>query len=588
MINTKNIMKSVKNIVAVLLCCMMLTGCGGMMKETEKSSAAPTATQEMTAQEGGELFIAMPAEVESFDPITAKNEDLINLLTLIYETPLKITADGKIEPNLMSEWKADQDGRVFTFTLRDGVVFSDGTPLSIDDVIASAQKVWALDGTSIMVTDANAPVEPQTSTEPSAQPSASQSPSPSPSASPSASASASTDPNASADISKPKKVEMPERNRYAQYNTLIESVQKVDDKTMTLTMKEKGNAALYFMMFPVMKQTKSTLPIGTGPYKAESYDTQMTLTVNESWWKKAPHIKKIVAKPMTSEEEKIMAVDTSILDFVTTSELYASKYKVAGKLQVKDYMTNYYDCIVPNLMTESLKEVGVRQAISYAIDRREIIATVLLNHAVPTNLPIAPDFFAYDARYKIDDDLKIAKQLLNEAGYKSEKDGEGTTLALKLMVSDERDMAYRKEAAKAIKKQLAKVGIEITIEELPQADYYERLNSGQFELAFCSFYMDPNPNLSFLFDVGAEANYGHVQSEEITAAIAACNASVTQEEEIASYAALQKTLTERVPQIGLYFKMNSIICDETIKEIKAPRQNEVFATIGDWYIYNQY
>ncbi|MEG2203389.1 MAG: ABC transporter substrate-binding protein, partial [Christensenellaceae bacterium] len=144
-------MKSVKNIVAVLLCCMMLTGCGGMMKETEKSSAVPTATQEMTAQEGGELFIAMPAEVESFDPITAKNEDLINLLTLIYETPLKTTADGKIEPNLMSEWKVDQDGRAFTFTLREGVVFSDGTPLSIDDVIASAQKVWALDGTSIMV-----------------------------------------------------------------------------------------------------------------------------------------------------------------------------------------------------------------------------------------------------------------------------------------------------------------------------------------------------------------------------------------------------------------------------------------------------
>ncbi len=379
-----------------------------------------------------------------------------------------------------------------------------------------------------------------------------------------------------------------ETSRYLRFSKYVQSMSAPDDNTVVLKMKEPGNAALNFMTFPVMNETLSggDVPIGTGPYKVQEYKPgeEMSFARNDAWWQQPPYIEKIVAKAAEGYQAELDYVEASIIDFATTDVLYSTKYRKPGKTQVTDYMTNYYDCIIPNLITDELKDVNVRQAISYALDRREILSTVLLNHGVPTNLPIAPDFFAYDSRYKISDfDSGMARELLHESGYVTDESGEGKKLSLSLIVLDERNGAYKKEAAKAIKKQLGELYIEVNIEELRYDDYIKRLEGGNYDLAYCSFYLDIVPELSFMFDQGGSGNYGHVQSEEITNAIAACSKAITEEEMTVSYSELQKALTERVPQIGLYFRMNSIISDESVKDIKDARQNMVFNTISQWY-----
>lgn len=563
--NTKNITSLAKACIACLLAgtVFLLAACGnntgGSSAPADSATAGLGATAEK--QPGGDLFIAMPANIGSLDPLQATDEDLVNLLTLIYEPAVRIDETGKPQPCLAESWEADESGTVYTFKLRQNASFSDGTPLKAGDVVYSANKVREL-------TPAPTPTLPEGTDDP--EPASSPAPTESPDA-------ASTEPAQDA-----------QANRYAQYNSVVSNVEAVDESTVKVTMSKPGLEALYFMTFPVMNegQRAEGNTVGTGPYKMESFDpsNEMVLTINDAWWGVAPNIPKIVAKPMTGNTAKLDAVSTSVLDFATTDVLYAGKYKKASQTQVIDYMTNYYDCLVPNLGSNTLGITEVRQALSYAIDRREIISTVLLNHAVPANLPIAPNFYAYDSKYKQDDDLKVARELLHNAGYKtSMEDAEGSPLVFSLIVPDDRETPYRVEAAKAIAKQLKEVGITVNVEPLSQEDYVNRLQTRNFDLAFCSFYMDEDPDIAFLFDPGGSGNFGGVNSTEISNAISAARSAFREEDVQKSYSELQRQLTERVPQIGLYFRMNSAVCNDLLKDIKGMRQGQVFSHINEWY-----
>jgi ABC-type oligopeptide transport system substrate-binding subunit len=110
------------------------------------------------------------------------------------------------------------------------------------------------------------------------------------------------------------------------------------------------------------------------------------------------------------------------------------------------------------------------------------------------------------------------------------------------------------------------------------------LESGNFDLAYCSYYMDIAPRISFMFDQDGAGNFGSVRSDDIDVAIDAFEAAITDEEILEACSALQRTLAERVPQIGLYFKTDSIICDESVMGITNQRQNRAFTDIAQWYI----
>lgn len=522
----------------------------------------PTSTESAQVAEeipvaGGDLFISMPEYVETLDPLLADNEEVINILSLIYETPFKYNADGSLSENLIESWSVDETKQVFTFKIRQNVFFSDESQLTADDIVYSANKLI------------NNAVQSESPT------------------------SNDTNDNGNSN-SQPEQISVADNNklssRYCQFSQYVDSINAQDQFTVQLRMNRAGGVGLHFMTFPVMKKTteQQAYLIGTGPYMAESFvqGEDMRLVRNPLWWQGEPYIETIVAKSVTSQSQALDYVESSIIDFTTTDVLYAGNYKKPGMIQVVDYVTNYYDCLVPNLLKPKMQNALVRQAISYGIDRREILATVLLNHGVPTNLPIAPDFFAYDSKYKINDyGNSQSIEFLKQAGYATDEVTNNEILTLDLLVLDDRNAAYRKEAARAIKKQLGNIGIEINIIEKTSEEYALALKNGDFDLAYVSYYLDIVPNIEELFSENSPLNVGHVSSEEIINAARKCESALTEEEMITAYSELQQVLAERVPQIGLYFHTNSIVCDETIHGIKDIRQNLIFNDISQWYIY---
>ncbi|MDL2237278.1 ABC transporter substrate-binding protein [Christensenellaceae bacterium OttesenSCG-928-K19] len=571
-------MRSVKKLlsIAVLSIFVFLCSCSFATQTTEtpETEAVPSATTQPAKIAGGDMFIAIPADVDSFDPLEADSEDLVNLLTLVYETPLKYETNGRIVNNLVERIEVNETKTQFTFVLRNDVYFSDGTKMTADDMVYSANKVRGLYGgtqpsSSNEMGDGEDGQTPEEDTADQGEEGG--------------------DVQAAETETNTGEANGNTGSRYRRYAGLVVDIEKINDQTVLLTMDEPGNAALHFMTFPVMNAALDAqeLPVGTGPYMVEGYSDsgEITLVVNDRWWQKAPYIEKIVAKPAEGINQKLEFVQSSMIDLVTTDVLYASKYSQPQVTQVIDYMTNYYDCLIPNQISAKMKDVKVRQAISYAIDRREILSTVLLNHGVPTNLPIAPDNYAYESKYKISDyDRQLAKDLLEEAGYRSDPDGDGAVLQLEMIVLSDRNQPYKKEAAKTIKKQLEDVGIVLTIFELDSEEYMILLEGGNFDLAYCSYYLDVVPDFEYLFGENGEGNYGHVSNDEINKAVKEYKLAVTEEEVLSAYSDLQRVLTERVPQIGLYFRMNSIICDAGIQGIAEPRQNSIYSHISEWSI----
>ncbi len=588
--NTKNFIKSISLLLAVLMAALAF-GCAKKTEETAPvvdleglDAPAATATSAAVLERGGELYVPMPEDMSALDPLNAPREDMQNIYGLMYESPFRLSAGGNVATNLVETWEVDETGTIFTFVLRSGVVFHDGqTPLQANDIVTSAQRVLALTSDTNALS-AEQPEDPEDTQTPEAT------------AAPSASASIAPyelqtgrdDDGNTVVMTEDVSEVIPRRNLYAKYNHLVQSIEAVDENTVRLTMREPGQAGLYFMLFPVMSDSLTeggTLPMGTGPYILESFSSAdgMVLNASETWWGGLPHIERVVAKPLDSTDEKLESVSTSVLDFITTDVLYAGKYNLAGKTQVLDYMTNNYECLLPNLNVTALQDVRVRQAISYALNRREIISTVLLNHAVPANLPVASDFYAYNPKYKNDVDQNVAKQLLEQAGYKTGENSAGTELRLKLMLPDDRDKSYRIEAGKAIKKQLGQVGVLLDLEYVAPLDYIARLQSGDFELAYAGFHLSENPSLEFMLAPDGEANFNGVSNESLNTAMAAYAAAVTEEDRIATMDALQQVLCNDLPQIGLFYLTNSIICDASLQNLQGMREHRVFAEIQKWY-----
>lgn len=588
MLYTKNFMKSAKRIAvfaAFTALVLLFASCSALPVMAPASSTGDlSVSASQQPQSGGKLVIAIPEEISSYDPLLAEDGDLINMLSLVYESPLTVDVSGKFLPCLAETWTSDDAGLTFTFSIRQGVRFHDGSALSAADVYQTILDILALDGTYAKGTETGDESEPSASADvpASATPGLTQTGWTRSTGQPALTAPSAE--NNSATQSPEGAVSTENVNRYTIYNNEVESVMMPDENTVRIQMKNEGRQALYFMTFPVRPRNSDIAqPAGSGPYMVKSMGETVELVVNKNWWKVAPYITDIIAKPISADKDKLAAYQEGVLNFISTGDFAANKLKAAGKTQVVEYMTNYYDCLVPNLFEPSLKNDAVRQAISYAINRRSLISTVMLNHAEAAEMPISPRFFAFNTKYntyQIDQDM--ARELLAKQGYRTSLDGQGKVLKLSIIVPRMIGQEYRTDAAAQIAKQLQDVGIDCIVEPLELAPYAERLKESRFTLAFCSYYLDQNNDIGFMFDEDGPGNYGHVYSEQLSESIAACNAAVNEADIIAAYDKLQQYFMEKVPQIGLYYRTYSIVTDEAVQGMTALYQNRLFADVASW------
>ena len=324
-----------------------LTGCSGD-KASDSSS---------------EITIGLAQDIEdSLDPHKAVAAGTKEILFNLYEGLVKPDADGNLIDAVASAHEVSEDGKTYTFTLRDGVKFHDGSLVTADDVKYSIDRC-ADTGNG--------------------------------------------DPLVSAFSN-------------------IESVNVPDESTIEVNLKEADTEFLAYMttaIIPASNETPDTNPIGTGPYKYVSRSPQEEIVLErfDEYWGTPANIANITLKVIAVPDSIAMNLNGGAIDMfmrITTGQMN----ELSDEFEIYEGPMNLVQALYLNNDFEPFQDVRVRRALCYAVDKQEIFDILSDGKGSELGSSVFPSFGKYymeELNSVYTKDTQKAKELLAEAGYEN-------------------------------------------------------------------------------------------------------------------------------------------------------------------------
>ncbi len=453
-----------KRLAAALLSATMLFSLAACSGNGEKSDN----TQTDAAQEVVHLNLAESWGFEYFytiitPAVTSSGYDITYYLTSFYDTLVKYDETGGLVGSLAEDWSMSDDGKVYTFKIRQGVKFSDGSALTAEDVEKSLMAV---------------------------------------------------------------PVNLGQYNGgYGKLSTIIEAVEATDDHTVELRLTQPYYSTLRDLCLAnpfgivsseqlnddlTAKDSFKTATYGTGPYMYEGDNDGQTYNFvkNPGYWGGEPEVDSFSIKVIPDNDAKILALRNGEVDFFSgiakiASESYERMKNTEGfgaKVDDNSLQTYY---IGYNLSNPFFGDQAVRKAITSAIDKETIVSSIFggMYEKADTFFSKSLPFCDVDQTVHAYD-LARANQLLDDAGY-ADTDGDG------IREKDGRkiaaDFLYQTGTASDddlvvyICDQMGKIGIELTPKSAPMMDWYAMITGGQYGLTVFKTqggYYDPTSVIS--------------------------------------------------------------------------------------------
>ena len=329
----------------VLMLAVALSGCSGD-KEEENSS---------------QITIGIPQDLEeSLDPHKMVAAGTQEVLFNLFEGLVKPDSDGNLLPAVASAYEESEDGKVYTFTLREGVKFHDGSLVTAEDVKFSIDKCAdTSNGGPLVAAFSN-----------------------------------------------------------------IESVTIADASTVVITLKEADTEFLAYMttaIIPASNANPDTNPIGTGPYKFVSRSPQENFVMEkfDEYWGEPANIKDVTFKICANADSIVMDLEGGSIDmFPRVTATQAAELN--DEFMVLEGTMNLVQALYLNNAVAPFDNVKVRQALCYAISPQEIMTIISDGKGTEVGSSMYPAFGKYfmpELNETYNQDIEKAKQLLAEAGY---------------------------------------------------------------------------------------------------------------------------------------------------------------------------
>jgi peptide/nickel transport system substrate-binding protein len=440
-------------LLIILLTCAILTTSGCSSTENgakdavsglEATSGSDSASQTSGGSENNTLVLGEMWDIESINPIDGDAGTLICEKAAVTETLVGANEDFSLKPGLATSWKQlDED--TWEFKLRNNVTFHDGSKMTAKEVKFTLEKVIS---------------------------------------------------------ENPKVASM----------LNIDSIEAVDNYTIKIKTKEINPILPGILHYPdtaiispssYNEKGEFVKPVGTGPYKFESFDDQTrTLTVvkNENWWGGKVGLDKMIIKGIPDPNTRAMAIENGEVDFtVDVPYSETDRINAIDGINVEKYKTPRVYKIDLNLKHEPLEDVRVRQAMSYAINRSDIAENVLYNVGEAAGGPFLPTMvWANKSLKPYSQNLKKADELLTAAGWVDTdgdgiRDKDGKPLKLNLMTYAARPGLP--PMAEAMAAQLKEAGIDAETEVLEMGSIDDRREKGNWDLYLAAYNiaMVPDP-----------------------------------------------------------------------------------------------
>ena len=373
----------------------------------------------------------------------------------------------------------------------------------------------------------------------------------------------------------------------------IERMEATDDRTLRVRSRGgMGHMLLYAMTFPVAQRSSVALdmPSGTGPFWYMRYDTGVALRLeaNPNWWRiPTDDIHSVVVRCYKSIRSAMVGLELKEIDALATDYPQASLSRSLTDRLTRDYSTQTYECIVPNLRGDILSDIAVRQALMYAIDRTTLGENIYAGMVQESEVPVIPGSWLYEPQAtRFGYNPERAQQLLLDAGWDDldqdgvlEKSIGGVTrrLSLSLVTYDRGTTVTRSEAVQAIARQLKLVRIEIITEVKSLDKVLADIDKGKFDLALIGYELSATPNLAFLLASNAKnsGNYARYSSSAMDGWLSDAYAADTDEALKAAMSKVQLQVVEDLPILGLFFRAGVFISRMQLAGLKGNRQYDI-------------
>lgn len=313
--------------------------------------------------------------------------------------------------------------------------------------------------------------------------------------------------------------------------------------------------------------------IGTGPFRLVSLeqDKEVVLERNPKYWgdpSRVDRVRLAVVPDTTTRALELRKGSADLESNALTADMVAT-IENKHQLPVERLPGTIYAYLAFNLRDQLLKDVRVRQAIAYAIDRRAIIHYLWRDMAQPANSILPPQHWAYNGdvpTYNYDPER--ARRILDQAGY-AEKQGVRFYLTMKTSTEETTRLL-----ALALQQQLREVGIVLDIRTFEFATFYADVQKGAFQmysLRWVGGNEDPDI-FEHVFHSSStpprRANRGYYANPRVDHLIDEARLTLDQERRKQLYAEVQRIVAEDLPYVNLWYFDNVIVHTPRVRDLQ--------------------
>ncbi|PLX85207.1 MAG: peptide-binding protein [Desulfuromonas sp.] len=463
----------------------------------------------------GDTFIeASIGDASNLLPVLASDSASSDINGLIYNGLVRYDKDLQMEGELAESWEISEDNLTITFHLRKGVTWHDGAPFTSADVLFTYQLY----------------IDPETPT------------------------------------------------AYAERYRQVAKAEAPDPYTFRVTYEKPFAPALISWSVSIHPKhllegvdvTKSPLsraPVGTGPYRFVEWKSgeKIVLESNPDYFEGPPYIKRVLYRIIPDLSTQFLELRSGGLDFMglTPIQYQTQTDNTAFKRRFNKYryLVFGYTYLGYNFKRPLFQDRRVRQALTYAINKEEIIDGVLLGLGQAATGPYKPDTWVYNAgvkRYPYDPEK--AKALLREAGWgDSDGDGildkDGKPLSFTIVTNQGNDL--RVKTGEIVQRRFKEIGVEVNLRVIEWASFLkEFINPGNFDATILGWSGGPEPdqyNIWHSSKTGPrELNFIGFQNPEVDELLEKGRRTFDQSERKKYYDRFQDILAEEQPYTFLY------------------------------------
>jgi len=402
---------------------------------------------------GGEIIVGTIGEPTSMVPMITSDSASSEVQSYIYNGLLKYDQNLQLTGDLAESWEVSPDGLTITFHLRKGVTFHDGRPYTSADALFSYQFM----------------VDPKTPT--------------------------------------------PYSGDYLK----VAEAAAPGPHTFVVRYKEVFAPGLSSWGLPqlpahllkgkdVRKSPLNRRPVGTGPFVFQEWEagSRVALTAYDHYFEGRARLDRVIYRVIPDMATLFLELKSGGVDWTGLTALQYKRQTQGAfferNFRKYQYLGSSYTYLGYNMKDPRFKDVRIRRALRYAVNKQEIIKGVLLGLGKPAYGPLKPGTYWYNPDVeRYDYDPAKAKALLKECGWADhdndgliDKDGQPFTFT----IITNQGNAYRANTAVIVQRRLAELGITVEVRTIEWAAFLkEFIMKGRFEVCLLAWTIPPDPDL---------------------------------------------------------------------------------------------